>query len=197
MEPNHANQEIDYRVTEGRHFVTRRYVYPTGQGYTETTSRATLLGWPLVHITLGRCPETGRRRLARGWVAIGRLAVGGLAVGQVGVGLVAIAQLGLGLLLALAQLGMSGQVAIGQVALSARTAAGQIAVARDDAIGQVAIARYAMGQVGVGRHVFDSDRRDDEALTHFTAILERLTGRRDDGGVPAAEPNRIDRDVAP
>jgi hypothetical protein len=197
VEPNLANQEIDYRVTEGRHFVTRRFVYPTGRAFSETTSRATLLGWPLVHITIGRCPETGRRRLARGWVAIGRLAIGGLAVGQAAVGLVAIAQLGVGLLLALAQLGISGQAAIAQVALSARAAAGQIAVARDEAIGQIAIARYAMGQVGVGRHVYDSDRRDAEALAHFTAIRDRLSGTPDGERVPAAPPREIGGGLSP
>jgi hypothetical protein len=57
----------------------------------------------------------------------------------------------------------------------ARTASyGQVAVAGEEAVGQVAVARYAMGQVGVGRHVLDSRRQDPEARAHFAPLLATM-----------------------
>ena len=175
MEPNLANQEIDYKVSEGQYFVTKTFVYPNGRAYTETTSTGTLLGWPLFQMTIGRCPETGRRRVAKAWLAVGRIAFGGIAVGQLGIGIVAIAQLGIGLTFALAQLGVSAHTSVAQIGIASKAAYGQLSVAGEEAIGQVAVARYAMGQVGVGRYVYDVKRRDHEALEHFAPILDRMS----------------------
>src|SRR5207244_5786630 len=49
-------------------------------GY-EYRSKATLFGLPLVHIAYGMDPETGRRRVAKGIIAIGDLAIGVIALG--------------------------------------------------------------------------------------------------------------------
>lgn len=54
----------------------RRYVYPNGTHFGELRSHRTILGLPLMHYTSGRCPETGRRIVAKGILAVGRLAVG-------------------------------------------------------------------------------------------------------------------------
>jgi hypothetical protein len=74
--------------------------------------QANLLGLPLLHYTSGVCPETERRRTARGVIAvgaqalgllalgwqlgIGQLATGGLVVGQLAVGEWVLAQVGVG-----------------------------------------------------------------------------------------------------
>ncbi len=176
MALNLATQEIEYKVVEGSVVVTKLFVYPSGQSYVERTSRATFLGWPLFHMTIGRCPETGRRKVAQGWLAVGRIAFGGLAVGQLAVGIVALAQLGLGLVLALAQAGGSVWRSAGQLALAGKAAYGQVAVAGEEAVGQLAVARYALGQIGVGRHVVDMRRRDREALEHFAPLIELVMG---------------------
>src|SRR5438045_1437214 len=47
----------------------------------EYRSRATLFGLPLVHIAFGFDPRTGRKRIARGILAIGDTAVGVVACG--------------------------------------------------------------------------------------------------------------------
>jgi hypothetical protein len=173
---NIARGPVDYRVVEGRYLVTRIYVYPSGLSYVEHTSRATLLGWPLLHVTAGRCPETGRRTVARGWVAVGRLAVGGLAVGQAAAGVVAVAQVGLSLLFLLGQAGLSGHAAVAQLGVARVWAIGQVAVAGREAVGQLAVAPYALGQLGLGRHVVDMRRRDPEAAEHFRTLRDRLLG---------------------
>jgi len=177
MNGNLANEPIDYKVTETERFITRTYVYPTGTAFTEKTSKATLIGWPLFHMTLGKCPETGRRKVAKGWVAVGRFALGGIAVGQVAMGLVAVAQLGFGVLFLLAQGGLSGYGAVAQASVAGDFAYGQVAVARREAVGQIAVAEYAMGQIGIGRHVLDMKRRDPEAGRHFAPILDFFTGQ--------------------
>src|SRR5688572_17605320 len=70
-----------------------RSVVVAGAGH-EYVSRATLFGWPLVHIAQGIDPATGRPRIARGIVAIGDIAMGGIAIGGVAVGLIAVGGLG-------------------------------------------------------------------------------------------------------
>jgi hypothetical protein len=171
---NLAAQQVEYRVVEGPILVTRLYVYPSGLSYAERTSRASLLGWPLLHVTMGRCPETGRRKVARGWVAVGRFAFGGVAIGQVAAGLVTVAQVGFGLLLALAQAGLSLHTAAGQVAVGRTSAYGQVAVAATEAVGQVAVGHFALGQIGVGRHVWDTRSSDPLAREHFQPVLDRF-----------------------
>ena len=80
-------ERVEYQ-TETTHFGTWRcYLYPTGVYFAEFKSHSTFLGLPLVHYTRGICPETGKRIVAKGVIAIGRLATGILAVGQLGLGL--------------------------------------------------------------------------------------------------------------
>ena len=43
---------------------------------------------PLVHYTYGKCPETGKRIVAHGVIAVGRLAWGIIAIGQASLGVV-------------------------------------------------------------------------------------------------------------
>lgn len=104
----------------------------------------TLWGLPLVNVVSGRDPRTGRRRVARGIVAIGQCSVGLIAIGQLAVGLVAIGQLALGVVAALGQ-GAVGLVATGQLAVSTFFSGGQLA------LGKVAVGQLAMGSTVLGQ----------------------------------------------
>ncbi len=145
---------------------------PTGRshpwmGY-EYRSKQELWGMPLVHVATGYDPVTGRKRIAKGIIAIGDVAVGGLALGGVAfggitlggcsIGLVSLGGLAIGVLLAL------GGCAIGGIALGG-AAVGLVA------IGGGAFGFYALGGGAGGVHVLDAVTRDPEALEFFTEWL--------------------------
>ena len=117
-------ESVEYQEERTRKGVWRRFLYPNGTLYAEYRSHATWAGLPLVHFTRGICPETGRRKTAKGVLAVGRKAMGIVAVGQAAAGVVAVGQLGLGLLFGVGQ-AATGLHALGQVA-----AAGEWAVGR-------------------------------------------------------------------
>jgi len=151
----------------------QRFAYPNGKYFAEFRSHATFWGLPLLHYTRGICPETGRRVVAKGIVAVGRLAMGALAIGQASFGIIAIGQLGLGLLLGLGQ-GATGLYAIGQVAIGLMFGLGQFATG-EIAIGQVAFGKYVLAQLGFGDYVWSMDRADPEAVAFFKSFLARFT----------------------
>ena len=91
------------------HFMTQEFEY---------ASNTTVLGWPLVHITAGRDPETGRDREARGIFALGRQATGVFAVGLVARGVCAVGVFASGLL-AVGTFALGGAV-VGAFALGLR-----------------------------------------------------------------------------
>jgi len=86
-------------------------------GY-EYSSKTKLLGWPMLHIATGIDPATGRKRVAKGIIALGdvavgvvacgRVAFGGFAIGGIGIGVIGFAGVALGLLLALGGLAIGG-----------------------------------------------------------------------------------------
>ncbi len=141
----------------GRDSSARRWEYRSGFNF---------LGIPLVHIVIGRDPQTGRPGRAVGVIAVGRIAIGGVAIGQAALGIVPIGQVALGLFLAFGQLSLAGWEAFGQAAAASRLAVGQAAMA-ESAIGQVAVARYGICQAGIGAHIHSMKRRSPEALRHF------------------------------
>src|SRR3990172_3775434 len=108
-------ENVEYKIETTSFGVWRRFVYLTGAYFAEFKSRATFLGLRLLHYTRGKCPETGRRIIAKGVVAVGRLAMGILAIGHASFGVIAIGQLGLGIVLGLGQ-GSTGIYAVGQFA---------------------------------------------------------------------------------
>lgn len=158
----------EYQIEETSLGTWKRFLYPSGQSYAEFTSSLRLLGLPLLHYTSGRCPETGRRRIARGIIAVGRVAFGFFAVGQAAFGVVAVGQLALGLLLGLGQLaaglGAFGQLCIGVLSV------GQIAIGAV-AVGQVAVGIYSLGQQGFGIHVWAAHHTDPLAREFFQRFL--------------------------
>jgi hypothetical protein len=173
MLENLQNQAIDWKITETGFFTIKSFVYPTGLSYAEYTSHARVGAWPLVHITLGRSPETGRRKTAKGVIAIGRIALGVLPIGQLAIGLFPIGQLALGLGLALGQGAFSLGMALGQVAVAPVFAAGQIAVAYA-AVGQLALGYYCIAQAAVGVHIWTMKVKDPAVLEFFRNLFPWL-----------------------
>jgi hypothetical protein len=162
--------EVEYRVVETSFGVWRRFGYPTGQVFAEFKSHARIMGMPLVHYTYGRCPETGRRIMARGFIAVGRLALGVIAVGHASAGIVAVGQLALGLVVGLGQLA-TGLFALGQVAVGVLFGLGQLATGHA-AIGQLALGKYALAQFGIGEHVCDTRACSEAAKEFFRSLIK-------------------------
>jgi hypothetical protein len=130
----------------------------------EYRSEASLFGLPLLHIATGIDATTGRKRVAKGIIAIGDVAVGvlavgggafgGIAVGGCALGLLSLGGVSLGLLLAI------GGCAIGGIALGGLAVGGV-------ALGGMAIGHYAMGGGAWGPHTLSSYGQDPEALDFF------------------------------
>jgi len=167
-------EDVEYKV-EATHWGTwRRFAYPNGKYFAEFRSHTTFWGFPLLHYTYGICPETGRRVIAKGIIAVGRLAMGVLAIGQASFGLIALGQAGLGLLFGLGQ-AATGLYAIGQLAIGVWFGLGQMATG-EIAIGQVAFGKYVLAQLGFGEHVWSMNRSDPEARAFFQALFARFFG---------------------
>jgi hypothetical protein len=161
-------EKVDYKIEETPNGIWRRFVYANGEYFAEYRSKITILGLPLIHYTRGKCPETGRRIVARGFIAIGRFAVGVLALGHVSAGIIAFGQAGLGLLLGVAQ-ASAGYMALGQLALGAHFGIGQIATGTT-AIGQLAVGEYILAQTGIGHYSWTVDQVDPAARAHFREL---------------------------
>lgn len=127
-------------------------------------TEAEILGWPLIHVAVGRDRQTGKLLVAKGIIAIGQFAIG----------LITIAQFGIGLLFAFGQF-TGGWIAIGQAAIGIYFGLGQLATGMT-AIGQFAIGKYVLAQLGYGKYVWSTKLKDPEAMEHFTNILEYLKG---------------------
>lgn len=164
---NLLNQDVDYKITETSRGTWRRFLDPTGALYTEFTSRATVVGAPLLHYTRGISPETGSAATARGFVAIGPRAVGVVAIGQMAAGLIAIGQLSVGLL-ALGQLAL-GLAVVGQIALGIAFGAGQLASGYV-CVAQLGLGQWVLAQFGLGHHVWSLSLRDPAAIDFFQSL---------------------------
>ncbi|HSI07628.1 MAG: protein kinase [Rariglobus sp.] len=135
-------------------------------------SRRTLLGLPLLHIATGVDPVTGKRRIARGIVAIGDhaqgvfafggVAIGGVSFGGVSLGLFSYGGLALGLL-------VHGGLGIGALASFAGLAIAPIA------LGGSALGWYAYGGAAWGRHVNSPSRHDPAAVDFFGTWAREFT----------------------
>ena len=121
----------------------------------EWKSKAEILGWPLIHVAVGRDKETGRLLVAKGIIAIG----------QFGIGLITIAQFGIGVLFGLGQF-VGGILAIGQFALGIYFGLGQFATGIT-AIGQFAFGKYVLAQMGYGEYLWSPKVKDSQAVEHF------------------------------
>jgi hypothetical protein len=171
MSENLLEKPVDYRVQRTRLGQWHSYLYPSGALFTEFRSHARLAGLPLLHYTRGICPETGRRRVARGWIAVGRIAVGFLALGQLALGPVAIGQAAFGLVAGLGQ-AATGALAVGQLAAGSHVMA-QLGMGRV-VVAQLGAGEYVLAQMGYGPHVWSSRREDPVAVAFFRDLARRL-----------------------
>ena len=134
----------------------------TGRGL-EYRSRRSFLGLPLVHINLGP-PDRGRRRRAKGWLAIGDVATGGFALGGVAFGGIAFGGCSAGAVSIGG--GAVGLFALGGGALGLLALGG--AAVGVVAFGGGAVGYYAAGGGAFGAHVISGARIDDEAVRWFS-----------------------------
>jgi hypothetical protein len=163
--PNTFLEKIEYKIEETAMGTWMRYGYENGTSFHEFRSHIGWMGFPLIHFTYGRSPETGRRVTAKGVIAIGRIACGFIAIGQLSIGLLAVGQLAIGILFGLGQLS-TGLAAVGQAAIAVYFGLGQLAVGQI-AIGQLAYGKYVLAQVGFGENVLSITRRDELAFEFF------------------------------
>ncbi len=162
-------EQVDYKLDETPLGTWRRFMYADGSLFQEFISHQRVFGFPLLHYTYGKSPETGRRVVAKGVIAVGRLAVGLLAIGHASFGLIAIGQLALGVLLGLGQ-ASTGLFALGQAAVAVVFGVGQLTTGYA-AIGQVALGKYVLAQIGFGEHVWDSRAIAPAAREFFRPII--------------------------
>jgi len=131
-----------------------------GSGF-EWKSQGTLLGWPLIHVAVGR-DARGKLRVAKGVIAVGQFAVG----------LITVAQFGVGLLFGLGQF-IFGLTAVAQFAGAPAFGVGQFA-AGYTAIGQVVLAYYGLAQTGHATHLWSTRHRDPVAVEYFRSLWEAI-----------------------
>ncbi len=117
-------------------------------GY-EYKSKAQIMGWPLVHITLGRNIKTGKLYCSKGIIAIGQFAMG----------LITIAQFGIGYLFGLGQF-ILGYTVISQFAIGVYI------------IAQFGFGYYVLATFGYGRYVWSMYFKDPEAVSFFNSIFK-------------------------
>jgi hypothetical protein len=126
-----------------------------GYGY---SSKAQILGIPLLDIAYGVDPVTGRMRVAKGIVAIGQISIGLFSFGGLAMGGLAFGGLAI------------GAIALGGASFGAILALGGVA-AGYSAIGGAAVGHYAMGGAGFGTHVIDATQQSPEAFRYFSDTL--------------------------
>ena len=134
--------------------------YKRTWGY-EWKSARTYLGYPLVHIAVGR-DERGKLRVAKGVIAIGQFAVG----------VVTIAQFGVGLLFGFGQF-IFGLTALAQFAAAVLLGVGQFASGYV-AVGQLVLGYYGLGMTGLAKFLWSTERADPQAMAFFQQLWESV-----------------------
>jgi tRNA A-37 threonylcarbamoyl transferase component Bud32 len=130
----------------------------------EYRSERTLFGLPLVHVAFGVDPRTGKKRVAKGIIALGDTAQGVLAVGGAAYGVIAMGGMAVGLL-SLGGLSAGLLAAIGGCAVGGFVWGG-LAVG-GVAIGGMAAGVYVFGGGGLGVHMLTPAVQDPEAEAFF------------------------------
>ena len=127
-------------------------------------SKRTLFGLPLLHVTAGQDPATGRERVAKGIIAIGGrakgvVALGGFATGGFAMGGICSGAITFGVL-------SCGLISFGGLALGFGLALGGMAIA-PVAMGGQAIGWWSYGAQSFGPHALGPGSRDPEAIAFF------------------------------
>ena len=137
----------------------------------EYRSKAALFGLPWLHVAIGVNPATGRKRTAKGIIAMGNAPRGVIAFGDVAVGVVACGIFGYGLIsISVVAVGV---VALGSVAVGLLLAMGGAAAA-PIAIGGAAIGYYANGALAWGKHAISPGAYDPLAEGFFNPLAARF-----------------------
>ena len=137
----------------------------------EYRSKATLFGWPLLHVATGVDPATGRKRHAKGIIAVGCQPRGVIAFGDCAVGVIACGIFGYGLIsISVVAVGL---IAWGSVAAGVLVAMGGLAVA-PIAIGGAAFGWYANGAIVWGKHTLGPQVSDPLATQFFSPYVSNL-----------------------
>jgi predicted Ser/Thr protein kinase len=141
-------------------------------GY-EYRSKATLFGWPLLHVAIGVNPATGRKRSARGIIAVGTSPRGLIAFGDEAVGVIACGIFGCGVVsLSVIAVGM---FACGSVAVALVFAMGGMAIA-PVAMGGAVLGWFANGALALGKHAISPTVYDPVADKFFNPGASKLVG---------------------
>ena len=133
----------------------------------EYRSKRELFGLPLLHIAMGVDLKTGKKKIAKGIVAIGDIAKGVFAFGGVAMGGFAFGGVALGIF-PLGGLAL-GLVSIGGLGIGLLAAYGGLAVA-PIAMGGLAIGYYATGGGAYGVHAYGGNSRDPIARQFFRHV---------------------------
>jgi predicted Ser/Thr protein kinase len=140
----------------------------------EYRSRTTVFGWPLFHMARGVDPATGRKRSARGIIALGSSARGVIAFGDTAVGVIACGIFGYGII-SVSMVGV-GVISISSVAVGLWWAVGGLALA-PCAVGGLVIGYYACGQVVVGKYVMGPHLVNPIADAFFNPWIGKIVDR--------------------
>ena len=135
----------------------------TAFGY-EYRSKATLFGLPLVHVAAGIDVATGKRRIAKGIIAIGDIAHGIVAFGGLAVGVIAFGGAAVGVI-ASGGFGL-GIISLAGIAIALGLGVGGFAIA-PIAMGGFAYGYYAGGGAAFGMHAAGGNARDPIAREFF------------------------------
>jgi hypothetical protein len=137
----------------------------------EYRSRAEVFGLPWLHVAIGVNPATGRKRSAKGIIALGSAPRGVIAFGDTAVGVIACGIFGYGLVsISVVAVGV---VAIGSVAAGLWWAVGGLALA-PVALGGLAMGYYASGQVVVGKYVMGLHQVNPVAEAFFNPWVNKV-----------------------
>ena len=133
----------------------------SARGGFEWKTKAAVFGIPLVHVAFGRDCR-GRRKVAKGVIAVGEIAFG----------LITVAQFGVGILFGLGQF-VCGLIVVGQIALGIIAGMGQVAVGYF-AVGQLVVGIYGLGQFGWAKYLWSQYRTDMDAVARFYTIQLKI-----------------------
>jgi hypothetical protein len=137
----------------------------------EYRSKATLFGLPWLHVAIGVNPATGRKRGARGIIALGTAPRGVIAFGDVAVGVIACGIFGYGVI-SISVIAV-GIVACGSIAAGLTLALGGVALA-PVALGGAAFGWYANGAIAAGKHAISPNAYDASAAAFFNPMAGRV-----------------------
>jgi predicted Ser/Thr protein kinase len=130
----------------------------------EYRSQTTIAGIPLVHMAFGIDPMTGRKRIAKGIIAIGDTAIGLVAIGGAACGGIAWGGVAAGLF-SFGGLAVSIFLSVGGLALGG-FAFGGLAVGVIS-LGGAAVGLYSFGGAVWGLHALGGNSSDEEAMRFF------------------------------